>query len=163
MELLSLGAEVWYKVYFPRAFPHKQNGSRATACFEPSLDYCCEGAPVDQTIGSCVKSVGEVMAIGRSFVETIQNALRMIDEASLGFDGQRFDAEVRRRNCAETLENVKEEPTTPTPMRMSIPARVCVLLLSTALAIGVAGFAALMSAVGWVTCAGIQACAEIPA
>jgi hypothetical protein len=101
-----------------------------------------------------VKSVGEVMAIGRSFEETIQNALRMIDEASLGFDGQRFDAELRRRNCAETLENVKEELTTPTPMRMSIPARVCVLLLSTALAIGVAGFAALMSAVGWVTCGG---------
>jgi carbamoyl-phosphate synthase small subunit len=74
-----------------------------TACFEPSLDYVVVKIPrwdlkkfgnVDRELGSCMKSVGEVMAIGRKFEETIQKALRMVDEASLGFDPSRFDLEV---------------------------------------------------------------------
>merc|ERR1719174_3164003 len=74
-----------------------------TACFEPSLDYCVAKIPrwdlrkfstVDQAIGSCMKSVGEVMAIGRSFEETIQKALRMVDDSCSGFDSNRFDLEM---------------------------------------------------------------------
>lgn len=42
-------------------------------------------------IGSSMKSVGEVMAIGRSFEEAIQKALRMVDDKNLGFDGQGYD------------------------------------------------------------------------
>ena len=38
-----------------------------------------------------MKSVGEVMAIGRSFEEAIQKALRMVDDKNLGFDGQGYD------------------------------------------------------------------------
>lgn len=37
-------------------------------------------------IGSSMKSVGEVMAIGRKFEEAFQKALRMVDENVLGFD-----------------------------------------------------------------------------
>ena len=37
-------------------------------------------------IGSSMKSVGEVMAIGRRFEEALQKALRMVNEANLGFD-----------------------------------------------------------------------------
>jgi carbamoyl-phosphate synthase large subunit len=57
------------------------------ACFEPALDYVVVKAPrwdlqkfrgVAQTIGSSMKSVGEVMAIGRSFEEALQKALRMV-------------------------------------------------------------------------------------
>src|SRR3954447_10364845 len=57
------------------------------ACFEPALDYVVVKAPrwdlqkfrgVAQTIGSSMKSVGEVMAIGRSFEEALQKALRML-------------------------------------------------------------------------------------
>jgi carbamoylphosphate synthase large subunit len=60
-----------------------------TACFEPSLDYVVAKVPrwdlrkfctVDQAVGSAMKSVGEVMSIGRTFEETIQKALRMVDE-----------------------------------------------------------------------------------
>ena len=52
-------------------------------CYEPSLDYVVVKIPrwdlqkfpnVDRSIGSAMKSVGEVMAIGRSFEETIQKA-----------------------------------------------------------------------------------------
>ena len=63
--------------------------TRATmACFEPALDYVVVKAPrwdlqkfrgATPTIGSSMKSVGEVMAIGRSFEEALQKALRMLD------------------------------------------------------------------------------------
>lgn len=66
-----------------------------TACFEPSLDYCVVKIPrwdlhkfsrVSTKIGSSMKSVGEVMAIGRKFEEAFQKALRMVDENVVGFD-----------------------------------------------------------------------------
>uniref|UniRef100_T1PDM8 Carbamoyl-phosphate synthase n=1 Tax=Musca domestica TaxID=7370 RepID=T1PDM8_MUSDO len=66
-----------------------------TACFEPSLDYCVVKIPrwdlakfirVSKNIGSSMKSVGEVMAIGRNFEEAFQKALRMVDNAVTGFD-----------------------------------------------------------------------------
>jgi carbamoyl-phosphate synthase large subunit len=59
------------------------------ACFEPALDYVVVKAPrwdlqkfrgASQRIGSSMKSVGEVMAIGRSFEEALQKALRMVDK-----------------------------------------------------------------------------------
>src|SRR3989442_524525 len=59
-----------------------------TACFEPSLDYIVVKAPrwdfrkfrrVSNEIGTQMKSVGEVMAIGRCFEEAIQKAIRMLD------------------------------------------------------------------------------------
>ncbi|XP_011153146.1 CAD protein [Harpegnathos saltator] len=68
---------------------------KTTACFEPSLDYCVVKIPrwdlskfqhVCTKIGSSMKSVGEVMAIGRKFEEAFQKALRMADENVNGFD-----------------------------------------------------------------------------
>ncbi len=56
------------------------------SCFEPALDYCVVKVPrwdlgkfkdVDVNIGSEMKSVGEVMSIGRGFEEALQKALRM--------------------------------------------------------------------------------------
>jgi len=64
-----------------------------TACFEPSLDYVVLKMPrwdfskfelVKRKLGSAMKSVGEVMAIGRSFEEVVQKAIRMCD---MGKDG----------------------------------------------------------------------------
>lgn len=63
------------------------------ACFEPALDYCVVKIPrwdmkkfqhVSDKIGSAMKSVGEVMAIGRSFEETFQKAIRMVDTSMDG-------------------------------------------------------------------------------
>uniref|UniRef100_A0A914QZU9 Carbamoyl phosphate synthase pyrimidine-specific large chain n=1 Tax=Panagrolaimus davidi TaxID=227884 RepID=A0A914QZU9_9BILA len=65
-----------------------------TACFEPSLDYCVVKIPrwdlskfarVSTKIGSSMKSVGEVMGIGRSFEEAFQKALRMVNDHYEGF------------------------------------------------------------------------------
>ncbi|MCA9292252.1 MAG: carbamoyl-phosphate synthase (glutamine-hydrolyzing) large subunit [Phycisphaerales bacterium] len=59
-----------------------------SAFFEPALDYCVVKIPrwdlkkfrgVSRKLGSGMKSVGEVMAIGRTFEEAIQKALRMLD------------------------------------------------------------------------------------
>ncbi|MEM4311862.1 MAG: carbamoyl-phosphate synthase (glutamine-hydrolyzing) large subunit [Nitrososphaerales archaeon] len=59
-----------------------------TACFEPSLDYVVVKFPrwdlskferVSKAIGTQMKSVGEVMAIGRKFEEALQKAIRMLD------------------------------------------------------------------------------------
>ena len=66
---------------------------KTIACFEPALDYLVLKIPrwdmakfkqIDESIGTEMKSVGEVMAIGRSFEEVLQKGLRMLD---LGFNG----------------------------------------------------------------------------
>jgi carbamoyl-phosphate synthase (ammonia) len=65
-----------------------------TACFEPSLDYIVTKIPrwdldrfafTPKEIGSSMKSVGEVMAIGRTFEESLQKALRMTHPSVDGF------------------------------------------------------------------------------
>ncbi|ORY94701.1 hypothetical protein BCR43DRAFT_525865 [Syncephalastrum racemosum] len=64
------------------------------ACFEPSLDYVVVKIPrwdlkkfnrVSTALSSSMKSVGEVMAIGRTFEETMQEAIRAIDYSFPGF------------------------------------------------------------------------------
>ncbi|KAK8089478.1 Carbamoyl-phosphate synthase arginine-specific large chain [Apiospora hydei] len=65
-----------------------------TANFEPSLDYIVTKIPrwdlakfqhVKRDIGSAMKSVGEVMAIGRTFEESFQKAIRQVDPGFVGF------------------------------------------------------------------------------
>lgn len=90
-------AYVAAKLALGRALPDLTNSVTAstTACFEPSLDYCVVKVPrwdlskfnrVSTKIGSSMKSVGEVMGIGRSFEEALQKALRMVDETLSGLD-----------------------------------------------------------------------------
>jgi carbamoyl-phosphate synthase large subunit len=71
---------------------NKITGTTQT-CFEPALDYIVVKYPrwdlqkfhhVTPTIGSEMKSVGEVMAIGRSFEEALQKAIRMLDVGPTG-------------------------------------------------------------------------------
>ena len=65
------------------------------ACFEPSLDYCVVKIPrwdlkkftrVSNLLSSSMKSVGEVMSIGRTFEEAIQKAIRSTDYQNFGFN-----------------------------------------------------------------------------
>jgi len=67
---------------------------KTQACFEPSLDYVVTKIPrwdlskfenVSKEIGSAMKSVGEVMGIGRTLEESMQKALRMVDPSVPGF------------------------------------------------------------------------------
>lgn len=71
-----------------------------TANFEPSLDYVVTKIPrwdlskfqhVNRNIGSAMKSVGEVMAIGRTWEESIQKAIRQVDPKYVGFQGDHFE------------------------------------------------------------------------
>merc|ERR1712054_620085 len=73
-----------------------------TACFEPSLDYCVVKIPrwdirkfdkVSPYLGSGMKSVGEVMSIGRNFEESIQKAIRMVSDGCIGFENGYYDEE----------------------------------------------------------------------
>lgn len=71
------------------------------ASFEPTIDYCVVKIPrwdfekfkgVDDTLGVQMKSVGEAMAIGRTFKEAFQKALRSLEQGrfGLGADGKDF-------------------------------------------------------------------------
>lgn len=85
------------------------------ACFEPSLDYVVVKIPrwdlkkftrVKTELNSSMKSVGEVMSIGRTFEEAIQKAIRSIDFHNLGF------------NATEALMSIDHELQTPSDQRL---------------------------------------------
>ena len=95
-------AYVAAKIAIGYTLPEIPNGitRRTTAFFEPALDYLvCKVPRWDLTkfhgavkqIGSEMKSVGEVMAIGRTFPEVIQKALRMLDIGVTGLDPDAFE------------------------------------------------------------------------
>jgi carbamoyl-phosphate synthase large subunit len=82
-----------------------------SAFFEPSLDYVICKLPrwdlakfvgVNRSLGSSMKSVGEVMAIGRSFEESIQKGLRMIGMGMHGFTSNRVEL---KQELAAELQN----------------------------------------------------------
>lgn len=91
---------------------------KTQACFEPSLDYIVTKIPrwdltkfegVSTEIGSAMKSVGEVMGIGRTMEESIQKALRMVDPSIKGF---------QPKYRYETMEELKQELDVPTDRRI---------------------------------------------
>ena len=84
-----------------------------SAFFEPALDYVVVKIPrwdlgkfhgVDRHIGSSMKSVGEVMAIGRTFEEALQKGLRMIGQGMHGFTGN-------RPSVVDDIEGALKSPT----------------------------------------------------
>jgi carbamoyl-phosphate synthase large subunit len=92
------------------------------ACFEPSLDYVVVKIPrwdldkfrgVEQTIGTGMKSVGEVMGIGRTFEEAYQKAIRMLD---LGFEGATSMRPFLGEESEEAI--IDQYLYTPTPRRI---------------------------------------------
>jgi carbamoyl-phosphate synthase large subunit len=92
------------------------------SCFEPALDYCVVKVPrwdlskfknVENRIGSEMKSVGEVMSIGRTFEEALQKALRMI---GIGAPGLAADDAF----CGTGALNLREALTKPTDRRIFI-------------------------------------------
>jgi len=88
-----------------------------TAFFEPALDYVVVKIPrwdlnkfigVSKEIGSSMKSVGEIMAIGRTFEEAIQKGLRMVGQGTHGFVG----------NSDIAFEDINQALSAPTDMRI---------------------------------------------
>jgi carbamoyl-phosphate synthase large subunit len=87
-----------------------------TACFEPALDYLVVKMPkwdldkfqgASHFIGSEMKSVGEVMSIGRTFEEALQKGCRMLGDGASGLIGNDF-------NISESLKDLSQ----PTPRRV---------------------------------------------
>ncbi|MCK5520407.1 MAG: carbamoyl-phosphate synthase large subunit, partial [Candidatus Marinimicrobia bacterium] len=88
-----------------------------SAFFEPALDYIVCKIPrwdlgkfqgVSKTLGSSMKSVGEVMAIGRNFEEALQKGLRMIGQGMHGFTG----------NTDFSVKNIEKALSEPTDTRI---------------------------------------------
>ncbi|GET19902.1 carbamoyl-phosphate synthase (glutamine-hydrolyzing) large subunit [Prolixibacter denitrificans] len=89
-----------------------------TAAFEPALDYVVVKIPrwdltkftgVSKNLGSSMKSVGEIMAIGRSFEEAIQKGIRMVGLGMHGFVANSGQAKI---------DDVEEELQQPTDRRI---------------------------------------------
>jgi len=89
---------------------------RTCAFFEPALDYIVVKTPrwdldkftgAESVIGSEMKSVGEVMSIGRTFTESLQKALRMVGIGVNGLDPEAFN-----------FKDIEKELTKPSPRRI---------------------------------------------
>jgi carbamoyl-phosphate synthase large subunit len=87
-----------------------------SACFEPALDYIVLKYPrwdlqkfrqVSSKLGSEMKSVGEVMAIGRTFEEVLQKAIRMLDVGMHGFVCNNME-----------VDNLEDAIANPTDLRL---------------------------------------------
>ncbi|MCI0692073.1 carbamoyl-phosphate synthase (glutamine-hydrolyzing) large subunit [candidate division KSB1 bacterium] len=94
------------------------------ACFEPALDYVVVKIPrwdlkkfrnVSKRLGSGMKSVGEVMAIGRNFEEALQKALRMLE---IGVHGVIGNDHLKFGNLEEELQNPTDERVFAIPLAL---------------------------------------------
>ena len=83
------------------------------ACFEPTIDYVVTKIPrftfekfpaADATLTTQMKSVGEVMSIGRTFKESFQKALRSLEIGVCGFDSKLFDLGSETRRALSSKE-----------------------------------------------------------
>jgi len=94
------------------------------ACFEPAIDYVVTKIPrftfekfpsADATLTTQMKSVGEVMAIGRTFKESFQKAMRSLEIGSAGFESRLFDlaSETRIALTAKEQQTLNEKLRTP--------------------------------------------------
>lgn len=101
-------------------FELKNSVTKTTsAFFEPALDYVVCKIPrwdlgkfhgVTRELGSSMKSVGEVMAIGRTFEEAIQKGIRMIGQGLHGFVG----------NKEITIDDIRQSLSAPTDKRILV-------------------------------------------
>lgn len=99
------------------------------ACFEPSIDYVVTKIPrftfekfpaADATLTTQMKSVGEVMSIGRTFKESFQKALRSLEIGVCGFDSKMFDlgSETRRALTGKEQQLLLEKLRVPNADRL---------------------------------------------
>lgn len=88
------------------------------ASFEPTIDYVVTKIPrfafdkfpaVDPTLGSQMKSVGEVMAIGRTFEESLQKALRSLEIGRYGLGSDGKDIRARKEEIVKKLHTPNSE------------------------------------------------------
>jgi carbamoyl-phosphate synthase large subunit len=97
------------------------------ACFEPTIDYVVVKIPrftfdkfpqTKDTLGPQMKSVGEAMAIGRTFKESMQKALRSLEIGSYGFEEKVASCELRVASSQEVREKLDERLRIPNAERI---------------------------------------------
>ncbi|WGM30056.1 carbamoyl-phosphate synthase large subunit [Brevundimonas sp. NIBR11] len=102
------------------------------ASFEPSIDYVVTKIPrfafekypgSEPLLGTSMKSVGEVMAIGRTFQESMQKALRGLETGLSGFDEIEIDGTVDVEDDASARAAVVRALGQPTPDRIRVIAQ----------------------------------------
>jgi len=101
---------------------------KTPASFEPSIDYVVTKIPKftfekfkgsDAVLSSSMKSVGEVMAIGRSFAESLQKALRSMESKLNGLD----DVKIKSEDKEERIKIIKARLAIAEPMRLLLIAQ----------------------------------------
>jgi carbamoyl-phosphate synthase large subunit len=111
-------------------------GGATPASFEPSIDYVVTKIPrfafekfpgAEPTLTTAMKSVGEAMAIGRTFQESLQKALRSLETGLTGLD----EIDIPGLGHGDDRNAVKAALGTPTPDRLLIVAQALRLGLST--------------------------------
>ena len=104
-------------------------GGKTPASFEPSIDYIVTKIPrfqfekfrgSDTTLTTSMKSVGEVMAIGRNFDESMQKALRSLEK---GLERVRRDRRFARRR-PDARRPVAPDAAADSVCRAGVPARI---------------------------------------
>lgn len=103
-------------------------GGATPASFEPSIDYVVTKIPrfafekfpgAEPTLTTAMKSVGEVMAIGRTFAESLQKALRGLETGLTGLD----EIEIPGYEDGDGKNAVRAAISTPTPDRLRMVAQ----------------------------------------
>ena len=96
--------------------------TRKNACFEPTLDYCVVKIPRFDfrkfpenatTLGTSMKAVGEIMAIGRTFKQALQKGIRSLETGHAGFG---FNANMPPHGIGEIEELLRR----PNPLRIHV-------------------------------------------
>ena len=118
-----------------------------SAFFEPALDYVVVKIPrwdltkfhgVSRNLGSSMKSVGEVMAIGRTFEEALQKGLRMIGQGMHGFVENHLNEELRMKNEESSADGMAAANSSLFTLHSSLsqPTDMRIFVLSKALQTG---------------------------
>lgn len=101
---------------------------KTPACFEPAIDYCVVKIPrwdfekfpdANPTLYTEMKSVGEVMAIGRTFKEALQKGLRSLEQGRFGLGADGKDrCQIEPSRNAEKREELRRRLLLPNPDRI---------------------------------------------
>ena len=100
-----------------------------SACFEPTIDYCVIKIPrwtfekfpdADETLTTQMKSVGEAMAIGRTFKEALQKGIRSMEVKRFGFGLDKYDKWLNAQRLAKESGATTKSASLPPTARAEV-------------------------------------------
>ncbi|HEX5243389.1 MAG TPA: carbamoyl-phosphate synthase large subunit [Tepidisphaeraceae bacterium] len=106
-----------------------QYESYTSACFEPTIDYCVIKIPrwtfekfpdADETLTTQMKSVGEAMAIGRTFKEALQKGIRSMEVKRFGFGLDKYDKWLNAQRMAKEPGATTKSASLPATARAEV-------------------------------------------